>query len=54
MEKTPADRRFRNLILGLITLIAIIYGAYKIQLISTAFTAWEGQRVEDPQGLAAK
>jgi ABC-type arginine transport system permease subunit len=54
MEKTPADRRFRNLILGLIILLAIIYGAYKVQLITTAFNAWEGQRVEDSQGLAAK
>jgi hypothetical protein len=54
MEKTPTDRRFRNLMLGLIIMLVIGYGVYKAQIISTAFTMWENQRVEDPHGLAAK
>jgi hypothetical protein len=54
MEKTPADRRFRNLMLALIALLVVGYGAYKAQVIAIAFSLWDGQIIEDPQGLSAK
>ncbi len=54
MEKTETDRRFRNGFYVGLCLLILAYGTYKAQAIALAFDVWEGQSIEDPEGLAAK
>ncbi len=54
MKKTETDRRFRNVMYVVILLLVAAYGVYKFQMISLAFSVWDGQVIDVPEGMAAK